>query len=150
MGLSGTLLDFLGRIPGTLSELTWATRYARTRGGQNSVFMRRRMVYVQVSGHSDGLGSAFCKPPTPADCGSGWGDRRVGLGVTMGARFARQGSALLVCAGFCVRSPNVQAYPVDAVPWDPWRGASLGGGPQAGEERGSNVCSDARGLPGQG
>jgi hypothetical protein len=48
----------------------------------------------------DGNGRAV-KPPTPTDCGSGWGDRRVGLGVTMGARFARQGSALLVCAGFC-------------------------------------------------
>ena len=41
------------------------------------------------------------KPPTPTDCRSGWGARRVGLGVTMGARFVRQGSALLVCAGFC-------------------------------------------------
>ena len=93
MGLSGTLLDLLGRTPGTLSELTWATRYARTRGGQNPVFMRRRMVYVQVSGHSDGLGSAFCKAADAYGLRSGWGDRRVGLGVTMGARLARQGSA---------------------------------------------------------
>jgi hypothetical protein len=61
MGPSGTLLDFLGRVPGTLGALTWATRYARTRGGRNYVFMRRRMVYVQVSRYSDGLGSAFCK-----------------------------------------------------------------------------------------
>ena len=81
MGPSGTLLDFLGRAPGTLGALTWATRYARTRGGQNSVFTQRGMVNVQVSRYSDGLGSAFCKTvglayvgsnPTPATtCGNG-------------------------------------------------------------------------------
>ena len=81
MGLSGTPLDFLGRAHGTLSALAWATRYARTRGGQNSVFTQRGMVNVQVSRYSDGLGSAFCKTvglayvgsnPTPATtCGNG-------------------------------------------------------------------------------
>jgi hypothetical protein len=40
MGLSGTPLDFLGRAPGTLGALTWATWYARTRGGQNAVLTR--------------------------------------------------------------------------------------------------------------
>ena len=48
---------------------------------------------MQVSRHSDGLGSAFCKATDAYGLRSGWGDRRVGLGVTMGARLARQGSA---------------------------------------------------------
>ncbi len=78
---NGTPLDFLGRADGTLGALTWATRYARTRGGQNPVFTQRRMVNAQVSGYSDGLGSTFCKTvglayvgsnPTPATtCGNG-------------------------------------------------------------------------------
>jgi hypothetical protein len=55
----------------------------------------------QVSSYSDGPGSAHCKTADAYGLRLGWGDRRVGLGVTMGARFARQGSALLVCAGFC-------------------------------------------------
>jgi hypothetical protein len=59
MGPSVTLLDFPGRAPGTLGALTWATRYARTPGGQNPVFMQRGMVNAQVSRYSDGLGSAF-------------------------------------------------------------------------------------------
>src|ERR1039457_3586902 len=35
VGHSGIPLDSLGRVPGTLGALTWATWYARTRGGQN-------------------------------------------------------------------------------------------------------------------
>ena len=75
IGPSGTLLDTLGRVPGNLGVLTWATRYARTRGGQKAVFTRREMEKPQVSGYSDGQGSAHCKTvglayvgsnPTPA------------------------------------------------------------------------------------
>jgi hypothetical protein len=80
MGHSGTPLDSIRRVPGTLDALTWATRYARTRGGQIAGFTRREMKKWQVSGHSDGLGWAHCKTvgsayvgsnPTPATtCGN--------------------------------------------------------------------------------
>jgi hypothetical protein len=41
MGHSGTQLDFLGLVPRTLGALTWATRFARTRGGRSAVFTWR-------------------------------------------------------------------------------------------------------------
>jgi hypothetical protein len=75
MGHSGTVMDSVGRVLNHLGALTWATRPARTRGGQNAVFVWRGMENVQVSGYSDGLGSAVCKTvglayvgsnPTPA------------------------------------------------------------------------------------
>jgi len=45
----------------TSGALTWATRYARTRGGQNADFMQRGMEKLQVRGHEDGRLWAFCK-----------------------------------------------------------------------------------------
>ena len=51
MGPRGTPLDFLGLVLETLGALTWATWYARTRGGQNSVsHAAGKWCYVQVSG----------------------------------------------------------------------------------------------------
>jgi hypothetical protein len=95
----------------------------------------------------------------------------------MGARFARQGSALLVCAGFCCtltcgdeclgeaqvgggspykrvldRQRSIAQRPGISSGRSSVRSLArriAGWGPQAGEERGSNVCSNARGLPGQ-
>ena len=83
MGHSGTPLDSLGRVVCGLGALTWATRYARTRGGQNAVFTRREMGKPQVSVHSDGQEWAPCKtvgyafpgsnpgPATSQSCSSG-------------------------------------------------------------------------------
>ena len=39
----GTQLDSLGQVLRIFDALTWATRYARTRGGQNVDFTRREM-----------------------------------------------------------------------------------------------------------
>ena len=51
---SGTPLDCLGRVACGLGALTWVTRRARTRGGQNAALTRRDMENAQVSGYSDG------------------------------------------------------------------------------------------------
>jgi len=78
---NGTTLDSLGNVFRTLNALTWATRSARTRGGQIGDLTRWGMEKQQVSGYSDGSGSAGCKTvglayvgsnPTPATtCGNG-------------------------------------------------------------------------------
>jgi hypothetical protein len=67
LGRSGTPLDFLGRAPGTLGALTWATRRARTWDGQNAFFKRRGMENAQVSGYSDGQEWVGCKTAHPAE-----------------------------------------------------------------------------------
>jgi hypothetical protein len=43
MGHIGTLMDSVGRVLNHLGDLTWATRSARTRGGQDAGFTRREM-----------------------------------------------------------------------------------------------------------
>ncbi len=61
LGHSGTPLDSAGQVLDALGALTWATRYARTRGGQIADLTRRGMENAQVSGHSDGQEWAPCK-----------------------------------------------------------------------------------------
>ncbi len=70
MGHSRTPVESVGQVLRGLGALTWATRYARTRGGQNADFMRREMENRQVSGHSDGSGWAGCKTVGSAYVGS--------------------------------------------------------------------------------
>jgi len=70
MGHRGTLLDSLGRAPAALGALTWATQYARTRGGQNAELTWEGMEKRQVSGYSDGQESAHCKTVGLAYAGS--------------------------------------------------------------------------------
>jgi hypothetical protein len=67
MGLPWTSLD--GCLS-TLGPLTWATRYARTPGGQIAALTRRGTEKWQVSGYSDGLGWADCKTVGSAYVGS--------------------------------------------------------------------------------
>jgi hypothetical protein len=61
MGHNGTPLDSIGRVLGAFGALTWAIRYARTRGGQNADFTRPAMEKQQVSGHIEGKQWAPCK-----------------------------------------------------------------------------------------
>jgi hypothetical protein len=59
--VAGLRWDSLGRARGALGLLTWATRYARTRGGQNADFTYPETEKQQVSDHSRGPGWAPCK-----------------------------------------------------------------------------------------
>jgi hypothetical protein len=91
-------VDSLGLVLGGFDVLTWATRYARTRGGQNAVFTQRGMEYPQAGGHSDGLGGAHCKTvglayvgsnPTPATnkpAGQAWSIAILPVGSGSGLR----------------------------------------------------------------
>jgi hypothetical protein len=119
--------------------------------------MRLIMEYSQVSGYPDGQGWAGCKTADayglrlrlgrPARwLGSDDGNALCSPGLRLARlcwlllhldlrrRVSGQARSLVVapltsaCSIRSVRSPNVQAYPVDAVPLTPWRGASLGGG----------------------